>query len=165
MYPSLVPQPGSQTDSQLRIEISEGDVPPAGKALRTRIFVEEQGVSERDEIDGHDPDCVHFLARDGARAVGCARLRPLGGARAKVERVAVDPDLRQGGLGRRIMEAMEAEAERRGWPELVLHAQVPVVEFYRRLGWNGVGEEFEEAGIAHLEMVKRVRPSRGLASP
>lgn len=139
---------------ELRIAISEGDVPDACVVLRTRIFVEEQGVSERDEIDGRDPECVHFLASDAARPVGCARLRPLGGARAKIERVAVVPELRKGGLGRRIMKEMEREAIRRGYPELILHAQIQVVGFYRRLGWTGVGEEFEEAGIVHLEMTK-----------
>ena len=144
--------------TDLRISISDGDVPSECVALRTRIFVEEQGVSQRDEIDGLDPECVHFLASDGTRPVGCARLRPLGGPRAKIERVAVEPQLRKGGLGRRIMEAMEAEAVRRGWPELILHAQIQVVDFYRRLGWIGVGEEFEEAGIVHLEMEKRAEP-------
>ncbi len=153
MYPSPVTDP--------TIEISEGEVPSECALLRTRIFVEEQGVSERDEIDGQDAECVHFLAKQADRPVGCARLRPVGGRRAKVERVAVEPDLRKGGLGRAIMEAIEAEALRRGWPELVLHAQIQVVDFYRRLDWTSVGDEFKEAGIVHLEMVKRLEPLQG----
>ncbi len=150
MYPSRVIDP--------TIEIYEGEVPEECVALRTRIFVEEQGVSESDEIDGRDGDCVHFLVRRESAPIGCARLRPLGGEEAKIERVAVLAPLREAGLGRRIMDAMEAEALRRGWPELILHAQIQVVGFYRRLGWRSVGDEFEEAGIVHLEMAKRLEP-------
>ena len=136
------------------IEISHGELPPECAELRTRIFVDEQGVSEREEFDGLDPECVHFLARGAEGVVGCARLRPLGGARAKVERVAVPAELRKGGFGRSLMDAVEAEALRQGWSELTLYGQLQAVGFYHRLGWEVVGEEFEEAGIVHLEMVK-----------
>lgn len=139
-----------------RIVVHEGDAPAEAVAIRTRVFVGEQGVTERDEIDGLDPACIHFVAYRGDEAVGCARLRPIGGERAKVERVAVLQTLRTSGLGGRIMAAVEAEASARGWPDLLLHAQVPVVGFYDRLGWLRVGEEFEEAGIRHLEMAKRL---------
>jgi predicted GNAT family N-acyltransferase len=142
--------------SDLIIEISDGEVPAACVELRTQVFVREQGVAEGDEIDGRDGDCVHFLARAPSGPVGCGRLRPLGGEQAKVERVAVLDTLRSGGLGRRIMTAMEEEALRRGWPALILHAQIQVVGFYRRLGWDEVDDEFDEAGIVHLEMKKQL---------
>ena len=34
-------------------------------------------------MDGRDPECVHLLLRSQGRPVGCARLRPLGDARAR----------------------------------------------------------------------------------
>ena len=87
----------------LRIEILDGGAPAAAIAIRTRVFIEEQGVTEREEMDGLDSDCIHFVAYRDDTAVGCARLRPLGDARAKIERVAVLPELRARGLGRAIM--------------------------------------------------------------
>ena len=143
----------------LTVDVFDGRAPEECIALRTRVFVEEQGVSPEDEIDGHDPNCVHFLARSEGASVGCARLRPLAGGRAKVERVAVLAPLRGSGLGRTLMDAIEEEARTRGWRALELHAQVQVVTFYERLGWQAVGHEFEEAGISHLEMVKRLEAS------
>ena len=140
----------------LRIEILEGGAPAAAIAIRTRVFMEEQGVSEREEMDGLDSDCIHFVAYQHDTAVGCARLRSLGDARAKVERVAVLPELRAKGLGREIMDAVEAEAVRRGQRDLVLHAQTSVVDFYGRLGWRAFGPEFDEAGIAHMAMRRQV---------
>jgi predicted GNAT family N-acyltransferase len=138
----------------LRIVASEGEAPPEAVTLRTRVFVGEQGVTERDEIDGRDPECIHFIAWRGTEPVACARLRPLGEDRAKVERVAVQRALRGRDLGRRVMQAVEAEAARRGWRRLTLHAQLSVVTFYDRLGWETRGGEFEEAGIRHRAMEK-----------
>ena len=138
----------------IRIEQHEGDVPAAAAALRMRVFVEEQGVSVNEEMDGRDAACVHFLAWQEEVPLGCARLRPLEAGRAKVERVAVLAEHRERGLGRRLMDAAEAEALRRGLCQLVLHAQEPVVGFYDRLGWRAVGGVFEEAGIPHREMIK-----------
>ena len=43
-------------------------------AIRKRVFVIEQSVSEEIEIDGDDKRAVHFLACAGGRAVGTARL-------------------------------------------------------------------------------------------
>jgi predicted GNAT family N-acyltransferase len=89
--------------------------------------------------------------------VGTARLRPYG-AGAKVERVAVLPEQRGRGLGRALMEAAECAAWQRGCARLVLHAQLPVIPFYERLGWRALGPEFGEAGIPHRRMEKE-RPS------
>jgi ElaA protein len=87
--------------------------------------------------------------------VGCARLRTRGDA-AKIERVAVLAKRRRLGLGRALMEAAERAAAQRGHRRLVLHAQVAVIPFYERLGWEAYGPEFLEAGIPHRAMKKRV---------
>jgi predicted GNAT family N-acyltransferase len=36
-----------------------------------------------------------------------------------------------------------------------LHAQVQVVDFYAKFGFEAVGPQFEEAGIQHYKMVLR----------
>lgn len=148
----------------MHIEICEGAAPQDALQIRRAVFMDEQGVSEAEEMDGLDGACVHFLAREKhaanepreARAIGCARLRPLadGSADAKVERVAVRAELRGRGLGGAIMAAVEAEAARRGWTRLLLHAQLRAARFYQGLGWRPSGSDFEEAGIPHRRMTK-----------
>ena len=134
----------------------QGRAPEEAVAIRRRVFIEEQGVPEADELDGKDAQRTHFLARDAAgRAVGCACLRPYD-ARLKVERVAVLPELRGSGLGRELMEAVEEHARELGARELVLHAQASVVAFYEKLAWSCSGPRFFEAGIEHQKMGKRV---------
>lgn len=124
--------------------------------VRHRVFVEGQGVPEARELDGRDDEVTHFLARDGDTAVGTARLREYESSpgTAKVERVAVLEARRGEGWGVRLMDAVESHARDQGYERVLLHAQVPVVEFYERLGYGAHGEAFEDAGIPHREMTK-----------
>ncbi len=144
------------TEAGVRVATAPGERADAF-AVRERVFVDEQGVPMELERDDHDDDdaTVHFVAyaADGA-AVGAARLRRVGEATGKVERVAVDADRRGEGWGRRLMAAVEDAADDRGLTDLTMHAQSDVVEFYRRLGYEAEGEEFEEAGIPHRTMRK-----------
>ncbi|MFQ3319433.1 MAG: putative GNAT family N-acyltransferase [Natronomonas sp.] len=122
--------------------------------VRRAVFIEEQGVPEHRELDGKDETATNFVAYDGDQPVGAARLREYDDAAGKVERVAVLEARRGEGLGREIMDAVEAAAKAAGCEAVVLHAQVPVVEFYDRLGYEVMSEEFEDAGIPHREMRK-----------
>jgi len=125
-------------------------------AIRRRVFVEEQGIPETLEIDGLDSLCVHWLAFEGEQAIGTARLRFVEGGRARAERVAVLADQRGRGVGAALLAAIEAEALLKGCTEVVVHAQVQTVPFYERLGFLVCGDEFEEAGIPHREMRRRL---------
>ena len=127
----------------------------AALRVRRRVFVEGQGVDESLERDGRDDDAIHFVAYDDGTAIGAARLRAIDAATGKVERVAVREPHRGNGWGRRLMAAVETEACDRGLSTLVLHAQTTVEEFYRALGYRTVSDEFEEAGIPHVEMERQ----------
>ncbi len=143
----------------LRTVVSVGDAPPEALELRRRVFIVEQGVEKLEEFDGHDPECIHFLLFHLDEVVGCARLRALDPARAKVERVAVTRQERLRGYGRRIMQAIEDEARRRGFSELLLHAQHRAVAFYQKLDWVTFGDAFREANIPHRKMRKKLGAS------
>lgn len=126
-------------------------------AVRYDVFVDEQGVDEELEWDEHDePDAeaTHLVAYDDGIVVGAARFRPYDEATAKVERVVVAENRRGEGWGERVMEVAEGEARAAGFSRVKLHAQIRVREFYESLGYRAVGEEFEDAGIPHVEMRK-----------
>jgi len=136
-------------------EDRHGDTMRAIRDLRHRVFVDEQRVSEALEWDGLDELAEHFLALrvDDGRPVGTARLRVVEG-QAKAERVAVCADERDSGIGRALMDALESRARERGCPRVALNAQVAVLGFYERLGYEATGPVFEEAGIDHRAMAK-----------
>lgn len=117
--------------------------------VRTLVFIEEQGVPRDIEWDGEDERCSHFLAlTEAGQPVGCARLMPSG----QIGRMAVLPDHRGTGLGRRLLDAAIDEAKGRGLTRVHLHAQVDAVGFYRKAGFLPEGGEFMEAGIRHQGM-------------
>ncbi|SDF82703.1 GNAT family N-acetyltransferase [Halorientalis regularis] len=123
-------------------------------AVRHAVFVEGQGIAEDRELDGLDDGAVHVVAYDDGNPIGAARLREPETGTGKVERVAVREDRRGEGWGRRVMATVHTAARERGLTRLVLHAQTEVEGFYRGLGYRTVSDEFEEAGIPHVEMVR-----------
>jgi predicted GNAT family N-acyltransferase len=131
----------------------------AGK-LRRAVFVTEQGVPEALEWDAHDATALHVIASNGlGRAIATARLVAQAPGVGRVGRMAVDRTLRGGGHGTAMLRALEDAARARGDHEIVLHAQRSAQSFYARLGYEPHGEPFEEAGIAHVEMRRSLRPS------
>jgi len=140
------------------ISVSVGDWGELGaqaQAIRTAVFVEEQKVPLALERDAADLTAVHALARNRlGLAVGTGRLLAAEGPGhpARIGRMAVSRGLRGANIGRAVLEALMAAAGERGEAEVMLHAQVSAIGFYRRAGFAPHGEPFEEAGIGHLEM-------------
>ena len=132
----------------------------ACREIRQVVFSDEQGVSLDLEFDGLDDEAEHFLAwdRDGAAEtpVATARLRWIDGT-AKAERVAVLASQRGRGVGRALMDAIETRAIEQGRSSVHLHAQVAVIPFYERLGYEASGAVFVEADIEHRSMTKDLR--------
>ena len=125
-------------------------------ALRTRVFVDEQGVPPEIEQDAADATAVHVLSRDDAgRVVATGRLL-VDGARATIGRMAADPAVRGRGHGAAVLTELHRQAALRGVTEVELHAQLTARGFYERAGYAAVGEEYEEAGIAHVTMRRRL---------
>lgn len=140
-------------------DIHVGDDEELGDRARTvrrAVFIEEQGVSEAEEMDGRDGDAIQLLVTNGDEPVGTARVRFPDSETAKIERVAVRASHRGEGLGVRLMERAEDCARDEGATAVVLHAQRRVEGFYRSLGYETVSDEFLEAEIPHVEMEKRV---------
>ena len=121
-------------------------------ALRTRVFVVEQGVPPEIEQDAADDEAVHVLSRDDAGAVVATGRLLVRGSSAGIGRMAADPAVRGRGHGAAVLAELHRQAVLRGVTEIELHAQVTARGFYERAGYTAVGEEYEEAGIRHVTM-------------
>ncbi|MEX2230042.1 MAG: GNAT family N-acetyltransferase [Dehalococcoidia bacterium] len=127
--------------------------------VRRRVFIDEQGVPEDEEIDRYDEDpasvtgAVQVLGRlDGVPVATGRLLLDTGDRYPHVGRIAVLAEHRRSGFGRAIMDALHAEARARGLPGITLAAQLHAVPFYERLGYVARGEVFLDAGIDHRWM-------------
>ena len=126
------------------------------RMLRRVVFMEEQGVSEADELDDKDDEAVHLLAWQGDLAVGTARLL-FDGEMGKIGRVCVLPQARGLGIGAGLIRASVAQFRQRGdLAKVKLGAQTHALGFYAALGFQPVGDVYDDAGIAHRDMVLRI---------
>lgn len=148
--------------------IEIGDWPlmqTSAQAVRTAVFVQEQGIAPEDEWDPDDATALHAVLFDGhGQAVGNARLLQPSLNVAKVGRMAVLKDARGQGYGARLLQALLREARRRGFQEVRLSAQRTAEQFYCAHGFVAVGEPFDEVGIAHVEMRLALVDSMTLAT-
>lgn len=118
-------------------------------AIRFEVFVDEQKVPAEIELDDMDAVCLHAVAYDEAgKAIGTGRLLPDG----HIGRMAVRQPGRGTGVGGAILTLLMDKARARGDAAVVLNAQTVAAPFYARHGFVQMGEQFEEAGIAHVEM-------------
>ncbi|XBP67743.1 GNAT family N-acetyltransferase [Bacillus velezensis] len=125
--------------------------------VRKEVFVKEQHVPEEEEIDQFEDTSEHIVIYDGGQPVGAGRWR-LKDGHGKLERICVMKSHRSLGVGAIIMQALEKAAAAKGAGGFILHAQTQAVPFYEKQGYRVTsGEEFLDAGIPHLEMIKEYK--------
>ena len=131
------------------------DLQKLASPLRTEVFVDEQKVPAEMEWDEADHTALHAVAVNRmGMALATGRLLVHAPGVARIGRMAVKKPMRGSDLGARVLHALMDAARARGDRQVVLHAQCSAEGFYKRAGFAPHGAVFEEAGIAHIEMVR-----------
>lgn len=121
-------------------------------AIRKAVFVEEQNCPPELEWENEE-ESVHFLAEINGEACGACRWRKTEKG-YKLERFAVLKDFRGKRIGQALLAAALADL-----PDdahyIYLNAQLHALPLYARFGFIAEGDQFEEAGIPHMKMVKK----------
>jgi len=141
--------------TEVRLITEAGDVETA-YAIRREVFVAEQAVPAELERDEDDATAHHVLAYVDGRPVGAGRLVVEDGGVAHLGRLAVLASARGRGVGAALVRGLEQVARGRGLAESVLASQTHAVRFYERLGYVAYGAEFDDAGIPHRWMRRRL---------
>lgn len=131
--------------------------------LRYDVFCVEQGVPEREELDGRDHEGIHLVAvavdegrEDGSgELLGTCRLVFVGRT-VQFSRLAVRASARHQGIATSLLKAADAETRAAGARRLVLHAQIYAQPLYEQAGYMTRGAVFREAGIDHVAMEKEL---------
>ena len=124
--------------------------------VRRQVFVREQGISEDLVFDGHDREALHMVVKDGERVIGTARVQFLTDNQAKLERMAILERYRRKGIGKEMLLFLDAVWKDKQVQQVIIHAQLEVVPFYKLCGFDELGLPFQEAGIKHIKMRKQV---------
>lgn len=138
----------------VRVELMSWEqAQPIAGPLRFAIFVGEQNVPSGIELDDLDASCVHAVAFDvDGKPIGTGRLLPDG----TIGRMAVIKEWRRRGIGAEILQALSDEARKRGHTTVTVSAQLQAAEFYREQGFAAEGKVYEDAGILHQKMSKKL---------
>ncbi|CAM4198579.1 GNAT family N-acetyltransferase [Bordetella tumbae] len=119
--------------------------------VRHEVFVVEQAVPVEVELDDDDSLSVHAVAYGPDNVpVATGRLLPDG----HIGRMAVRKSARGTGVGGQVLDALITQGHGDGHRMLLLHAQTHARGFYEAHGFTAEGEEFIEAGIAHVAMTR-----------
>ena len=128
------------------------------RAIRERVFIDEQDCPPEEEWDGHDETSRHVLGWGEGEPVATARWRAVPHDEeivAKLERFAVLPAHREEGYGTQLVQSVLGDARRAGFDTFLVHAQAHLEDWYADLGFESTGRTFEEVGIPHVEMRRR----------
>lgn len=123
------------------------------RAIRRRVFIEEQEVPESLEWDEFDAVSLHVLAETvSGEAVATGRLLP----DWHIGRMAVLREWRRRGVGLTVLQTLLAAAKQRGDRIVRLNAQTHALGFYEKAGFLAEGPVFDDAGIPHRTMSRRL---------
>jgi ElaA protein len=124
--------------------------------LRNEVFVVEQNCPYQD-ADNKDPKCHHLMLLQNDELMAYARLVPpgLSYAQMSIGRVVSSPKARGTGAGRILMNtAIEQCLQIFGEGSIKIGAQAYLIKFYGSLGFNPIGEIYDEDGIPHIHMLR-----------
>ena len=125
------------------------------RAVRLRVFIQEQQVPADEEYDDLDATAFHAIALVGGKPAATGRLVPHDEPGvARIGRMAVDREWRRLGVGGEVLRFLEGAARAQGYRQALLHAQAYVQAFYAAHGYQPEGDHFYEAGIEHVTMTK-----------
>ena len=118
--------------------------------IRHEVFVIGQNCPEDIEWE-FEEESTHFLVFDNKEAVSTARHRKTKNG-YKLERFAVLESKRSNGYGHIVLKAiLEDLSKFKG--NIYMHAQLDVIPFYEKMGFEKEGDLFVEANIMHYKMV------------
>ena len=118
--------------------------------IRYEVFVIGQNCPEDIEWE-FEEESTHFLVFENKEAVATARHRETKNG-YKLERFAVLESKRSNGYGHIVLKAiLEDLSKFKG--NIYMHAQLDVIPFYEKMGFEKEGDLFTEANIMHYRMV------------
>jgi N-acetylglutamate synthase-like GNAT family acetyltransferase len=123
--------------------------------LREKILRRPLGLSfsEKELSDEHEHLHIGGFI-NGVLVATCMLVRH--GEIMQMRRVAVDADLQGTGIGSQMLTFCEIYAKDQGFKEMFAHARETAIAFYRKNHYLPEGDLFDEVGIPHLHMRKRL---------
>ncbi len=124
--------------------------------LRDKILRKPLGLFFTEDFlaqDKHQINIGCFLKNE---IVGVLILKKIDEKTLKMRQVAVDDTLQGKGIGRDLVNYAEIWAKNNRFDTIELNARVASINFYLKLNYKILSEEFIEVGIPHKKMMKKL---------
>ncbi|HKM02406.1 MAG TPA: GNAT family N-acetyltransferase [Bacilli bacterium] len=126
--------------------------------IRFEVFVIEQKVALSEEIEDDEDSYSAFVLYLHHDPIGTIRYKHLNKQTIKLGRIAIIKSARGHGYGRRVINFVEQLVYTKVRPLTIqLGAQIQAENFYARLGYTPIGEQYVEANILHVNMQKSLK--------
>ncbi|MDG2090335.1 MAG: GNAT family N-acetyltransferase [Gammaproteobacteria bacterium] len=102
-----------------------------------------------------EEDQLHFGCMNKDQLIGCIVVKPSDKEdSAKLRQMAVDASFQGKGVGKQLISYAENHLKEKGFKNLELSARKSAQVFYKKLGYETIGEFYLEQGIEHIKMYK-----------
>ncbi|MEH0156908.1 GNAT family N-acetyltransferase [Limibacter armeniacum] len=126
-------------------------------ALRDKVLRKPLNMEFSEAELSNEFDSYHIAAlNEEDEVLACLVLKPVTGTEVKMRQVAVDESQQGKGLGKLLVGFAELFAMDNGSELMTVHAREIALDFYLKLGYEKVGEQFEEIGIPHFKVQKKL---------
>lgn len=122
--------------------------------LRYRILRKPLNLVFTQEFLLQDKYQHHIAAFDNKQLIGILLLKPIDNITFQMRQVAIDNNYQGKGIGKQLVIFAENFAVQKHISKIILHARQNAVNFYLKLGYNIIGDEFIEVTIPHYYMEK-----------
>ncbi len=121
------------------------------KFIRNSVFTIEQKISPQADFDGLDSVCYHILAWDqNHNPIGTGRMQKDG----HIGRLAVLSKERFKGIGKIMLKTIINFAKKNKFQSVYLHSQEHAIGFYKKMGFQPIGNMFLVEKLNHLKMIQ-----------
>jgi predicted GNAT family N-acyltransferase len=123
---------------------------------RDRILRRPLGLVLTEDDTAGEESQRHFVLRENLTLLAGVIAVEIEAGTVRMRQMWVRDDMAGQGLGRSLLAGVEQILGAEGFLRFTLNARVTVRGFYEKCGYAAEGPEFEEIGIPHVRMTRRI---------
>jgi len=125
-------------------------------ALRDRVLRQPLGLQFTPQQLAAESTAIHIVGWIDDQIRACCVTVDRNDGWFQARQVAVDFDFQKQGYGQQLMQFTHQHIALLGADKIYCHSRIVAEAFYVRLGYQSVGDYFEEVSIQHIRMEKNL---------
>lgn len=138
------------------------EIPYGSDAYRTVLDFRDQilrrplGLSLNSSDTTGEEAQRHFVLKKADDMLAGVIVMKVDNQTARLRQMWVRQDVAGSGIGRALLACVEDILQTEAYRQITLHARLSVRDFYEKCGYSAEGDVFDEIGIPHIIMTRRI---------